>query len=71
MTKRAFEFLQEIEQSRHDKVALEVNIADKCIKYHGGLVGYSVRGEWYWAHWALERYSDEQRAMAASYAQSE
>lgn len=71
VTKRAFQVLQEVEQARADRVQLSINLAGKYVQHPQGRVGYSWRGEWCWTQWAIDRYSDQERAMMSSFAESE
>ena len=55
------------------RLTIEKDLKGKCVKASPGNIrlGYTLRGEWHWTAAAVQRYSQEQRDMARSFAEDE
>ena len=66
---RITQVLQDFEDSKPDKQALEKNMIGKNVRIPAGQLGWSRAGAWIWTNLAKTRYTTEQLDIAKSYAE--
>ena len=60
-----------MEKLQSQPLAIEKIMTGKLIKVGGNRIGFTCNGEWQWTPWAKQRYSDEERNLAKSFAESD
>jgi hypothetical protein len=71
LLKRALESLTDLESCRSDKIELQVNMGAKFIKGPLRWICFVARGQLHWTDYGNSRYSDQERELIESFAESE